>query len=90
MFENYLVAMGGERFSSTRKKALLLHNLGVEGRAVFDGLGSAQAGEAEDTDEYALAIKQLKDHFEPKKKLHSRGTSSFSVRRSPQNPWNRT
>ena len=38
LYKNYLVASGLENLSDKRKKALLLHNLGVEGQRIFQTL----------------------------------------------------
>ncbi|KAH7980846.1 hypothetical protein HPB49_019627 [Dermacentor silvarum] len=38
MFENFLLASGASDFKPERRKALLIHSLGVEGQRVFSSL----------------------------------------------------
>ena len=38
LFQNFLLAVGGEDFSEARQRALLLHCLGTEGQRVYNSL----------------------------------------------------
>ncbi|XP_050037928.1 uncharacterized protein [Dermacentor andersoni] len=50
MFENFLLASGASDFKPERRKALLIHSLGVEGQRIFSSLlltsDAAQSGES--------------------------------------------
>ncbi|KAJ1189443.1 hypothetical protein NDU88_006188 [Pleurodeles waltl] len=47
LFDSYLIAIGGEKFSPARKQAVLLQNLGIEGRNIYDSLETLSIGGAE-------------------------------------------
>ena len=60
-FKNYLLAIGTDSFNAARKRALLLHCIGLEGQRIFNTL-------PESTDEdnvYDNALAALKRHFQP-------------------------
>ena len=60
-FKNYLLAIGTDSFNAERKRALILHCIGLEGQHIFNTL-------PEITDEdnvYGNALAALKQHFQP-------------------------
>lgn len=65
LFDSYLLAIGGEKFSSVRKQDVLLHNLGVEGRHIYDSLDEIVMGRGEDEPEnvYDMSVSMLEKHF---------------------------
>ncbi|KAJ1120848.1 hypothetical protein NDU88_008997 [Pleurodeles waltl] len=68
LFDSYLIAIGGEKFSPARKQSVLLHNLGIEGRNIYDSLETLPFGgaEGEPRDIYDMSITMLAAHFESK------------------------
>ena len=64
MFENFLIAVGGDKFSASRKQAVLLTCLGAEGQRVYDSFPVVAKQEGED--EYAFTQRRLETHFAPK------------------------
>jgi hypothetical protein len=60
-FSNYLLAIGSESFDAERKRALLLHCLGLEGQRIFNTLPDV----ASEQDAYEKAVTALKIHFQP-------------------------
>ncbi|KAJ1205682.1 hypothetical protein NDU88_001110 [Pleurodeles waltl] len=38
LFDSYLLAIEGEKFSAVRKEPVLLHNLGIEGKKAYESL----------------------------------------------------
>lgn len=46
LFENFLTAAGGDEMSLVRRKAVLLHSLGVEGQPVFYALPPLPEGDS--------------------------------------------
>ncbi|KAJ1213855.1 hypothetical protein NDU88_001485 [Pleurodeles waltl] len=68
LFDSYLIAIGGEKFSPARKQAVLLHNLGIEGRNIYDSLEPLSIGGADGElrDVYEMSITILAAHFESK------------------------
>ena len=64
-FDNYLEAMGGSDFAAARKKAILLHCLGLEGQRVYDTL-PARTAPPEGATEYDNARFVLGAHFIPR------------------------
>ncbi|KAJ1132943.1 hypothetical protein NDU88_011244 [Pleurodeles waltl] len=68
LFDSYLIAIGGEKFSPARKQAVLLHNLGIEGRNIYDCLETLPIGgaEGESRDIYDMYVTMLAAHFESK------------------------
>ena len=63
-FNNYLLAMGGHDFPAARKKAILLHCLGLEGQRIYDTLPERSDPPAAATD-YDNAVFVLELHFTP-------------------------
>ncbi|XP_077541262.1 uncharacterized protein LOC144153500 [Haemaphysalis longicornis] len=65
IFENYLLASGASEFPPERRKALLLHSLGVEGQRVFSSLplptDASQTGESTADDKLPEASKAADD-----------------------------
>ena len=49
-FQNYLLAMDGSSFSAARKKAILLHCLGMEGQRIYDTLPERENPPADATE----------------------------------------
>ncbi len=64
-FENYILAIGGEEFTAERKKAILLHCIGVEAQRVYSTLPQSGESPAEGSSTYEHAAKVLKSHFQP-------------------------
>ncbi len=60
-FANYLLAIGGESYSNDRKKAILLHCLGLEGQRIYHTLPEDSTGR----NPYSKATNALKEHFMP-------------------------
>ncbi|KAJ1173813.1 hypothetical protein NDU88_005639 [Pleurodeles waltl] len=60
----YLGAISGARFRPERKKNILLHSLGFEGRSVFKYLPALVLEEGEEIDEYAETVKKLELRFD--------------------------
>ena len=57
-----MISIEGNRFSAVRKQHLLLHNLGVEGKRVFENLPEPEEAEGEgscDADVYGITLKKL-------------------------------
>ena len=63
-FTNYLTARGGVSLPATQRRALLLCAIGDEAYRVYENLPTLVKGERED--EYDVAIRQLRTHYEPK------------------------
>ncbi|KAJ8034400.1 hypothetical protein HOLleu_21220 [Holothuria leucospilota] len=63
VFETYLLASGGEEYSAERKRAMLLHCIGVEGQRIFQTLPKLPDSVKLDT--YQGAVKVLEDYFIP-------------------------
>ncbi len=59
LFQNYLLAIGGEKFSAERKRALLIHCLGTEGKRIYNTLPLT-------ADTYNGTLQALKQFFSPK------------------------
>ena len=59
LFDNYLVAIGGNDLSVKRKRALLILCLGMEGHGIYSTLPLT-------TDDYDGSIKALEKYFNPK------------------------
>ncbi len=59
LFQNYLLAIGGEEFSAERKRALLIHCLGTEGQRIYNTLPLT-------ADTYNGSLQALKQFFSPK------------------------
>ncbi|KAK7909818.1 hypothetical protein WMY93_014502 [Mugilogobius chulae] len=59
LFDNYLLAIGGDGFSAGRKRALLIHCLGTEGNRIYCTLPL-------ETDDYDGSVKALETYFSPK------------------------
>ena len=60
-FETYLGAIGASRFRAERKKCLLLHSLGFEGRTIFKHLPDLPKAEGKDAlDDFGITVKKLK------------------------------
>ncbi|CAI5683364.1 unnamed protein product [Oreochromis niloticus] len=59
LFDNYLLAIGGDDFAAERKRALLIHCLGTEGQRIYSALPLA-------TDDYEGSVKALETYFHPK------------------------
>ncbi|KAK8396052.1 hypothetical protein O3P69_005264 [Scylla paramamosain] len=60
-FETFLEAVGGNVFTATRKKALLLHSVGAEALRVFRSQPPAiKATGEDDEDDYATAMRQIR------------------------------
>uniref|UniRef100_A0A3Q2V0A0 Retrotransposon gag domain-containing protein n=1 Tax=Haplochromis burtoni TaxID=8153 RepID=A0A3Q2V0A0_HAPBU len=59
LFDNYLLAIGGNDFATERKRALLIHCLGMEGQRIYSALPLA-------TDDYEGSVKALETYFHPK------------------------
>ena len=77
MFENYLVASGGETFQPRRKMALLLHCLGTEGQRIYFSLPEPITIKQEDISEvnncYTQAMERVEKHYlVPENKLTTR------------------
>ena len=77
MFENYLVASGGETFQPRRKMALLLHCLGTEGQRIYFSLPEPITIKQEDISEvnncYTQAMERVEKHYlVPENKLTAR------------------
>ena len=64
LFQNYLLAIGGEDFSQARQRALLLHCLGTEGQRIYTSLPPTVKGEQETL--LDQAIRALDGVFKPK------------------------
>lgn len=65
LFDSYLLAICGEKFSAVRKQAVLLHNLGVEGWHIYDSLDEMELGrgEGEPDNVYDMSVMMLEKHF---------------------------
>lgn len=65
IFASYLIAIGGERFSPTRKQHVLLHNLGIHGRKIFETLPEPELSEEEEeeVDVFKATLMKLETHF---------------------------
>uniref|UniRef100_A0A669EBE5 Retrotransposon gag domain-containing protein n=1 Tax=Oreochromis niloticus TaxID=8128 RepID=A0A669EBE5_ORENI len=59
LFDNYMLAIGGDDFAAERKRALLIHCLGTEGQRIYSALPLA-------TDDYEGSVKALETYFHPK------------------------
>uniref|UniRef100_A0A668UI84 Retrotransposon gag domain-containing protein n=1 Tax=Oreochromis aureus TaxID=47969 RepID=A0A668UI84_OREAU len=59
LFDNYLLAIGGNDFATERKRALLIHCLGTEGQRIYSALPLT-------TDDYKGSVKALETYFHPK------------------------
>ncbi|CAI5686315.1 unnamed protein product [Oreochromis niloticus] len=59
LFDNYLLAIGGNDFATERKRALLIHCLGTEGQRIYSALPLT-------TDDYEGSVKALETYFHPK------------------------
>lgn len=67
LFKNYLLASGSDVHSSARRKALLLHCLGVEGQRLYYALPhTAGKEESGPSDEYDAAVATLDAYFTAK------------------------
>ena len=64
-FENYVLAMGGSDCPAPRKKALLLHCLGLEGQRIYNSL-PPRANPPEGSNDYKDAVFVLESHFKPR------------------------
>ena len=58
LFDNYLLAIGGNNLSVERKRALLIHCLGTEGHRIYSTLTLA-------ADDYDGSLKALEKYFNP-------------------------
>ena len=66
LFQTYLTAIGAdEDFSHARKKALLLHCLGVEGQRIFSTLPGSSTSHPKGSEPFIYTLEILKSHFEP-------------------------
>lgn len=63
-FETYLGAIGAMRFRAERRKYLLLHSLGFEGRSILKHLPSPVVDEGDPLDEYQDTVKRLQARFD--------------------------
>lgn len=66
MFKSYLIAIGGDTFSNVRQQHVLLHNLGIEYRKVFNNLNDPEQPTEEgegDFNVYLAAMNKLEKHF---------------------------
>ena len=59
LFDNYLLAIGGQDFSEGRKRALLIHCLGTEGQRLYNTLPLTE-------DTYGGSVLALQTFFTPK------------------------
>ena len=64
LFENFLLAVGGEAFSEARQRALLLHSLGTEGQRIYNSLPATVKQEGETVLQQTMRV--LDDFFRPK------------------------
>ena len=64
-FQNYLLAIGGDEYSPERKRAVLLHCLGVEGQRIYTTLPRRGETPPEGTNVYNHTIQVLQEHFQP-------------------------
>ena len=63
-FKTYLTAIDGDNFSAARRKALLLHCLGIEGQRIFNTLPGHDSDTVPDgSDVYKEAVKLLENRF---------------------------
>ena len=62
-FMIYLSAVGGDEFSAGRKRAILLHCLGVEGQRVFVTIPDCDASPPSGQDVFTLAVSLLENQF---------------------------
>ena len=62
-FETYLMASGldGANVTAARRRAILVHSLGIEGQIIFASLT--------ETDTYATAVTALRNYFGPKRSV---------------------
>ena len=67
MFDNFLVAVGGDDFSPARKQAVLLTCLGAEGQRAHESLPVSVKGEGED--DFVFTKRRLEAHFAPKQNV---------------------
>lgn len=81
-FENYILALDGDKYSANRKKALLLHCLGMEGQRIFNTLPARTAPPA-GADDYANAVHVLNEHFSPSVNVVA---ERYRFRQRGQNP----
>uniref|UniRef100_A0A8C2H5W5 Uncharacterized protein n=1 Tax=Cyprinus carpio TaxID=7962 RepID=A0A8C2H5W5_CYPCA len=58
-FDNYLLAIGGDKVTDERKRALLIHCLGAEGQRLYNTLPLEH-------DEYSRTVSALTTFFQPK------------------------
>ncbi len=58
-FDNYLLAIGGDKFPDEQKRALLIHCLGAEGQRLYNTLPL-------EDDEYSGTVSALTNFFQPK------------------------
>lgn len=64
MFVSYLIAIGSKKVSAVCKQHVLLHNLGVQGRKIYDTLPEPELGEDEqDMDVFRIKPLKLETHF---------------------------
>ena len=67
MFENFLLAIGGDKFSALRQRAVLLTCLGTEGQRVYESLPTGV--KLENEDDFQFTKRRLREHFEPKRNV---------------------
>lgn len=71
IFKSYLVAIGGGNFSNVRKQHILLHNLGIQGRKLYEDITGRQVDEEDEevdagVDAYEFTLRKLEAHFREK------------------------
>lgn len=61
LFLTYILATGADKHGPVRKQAILLHNLGVEGRRLYENLPevSLGVGDGEPSNVYDMTMKML-------------------------------
>lgn len=68
LFLTYILATGADQYGPVRKQAVLLHNLGVEGRRLYENLPelSLGVGNGEPSNVYEMTMKMLDLRFTTK------------------------
>ena len=84
IFENFLLAIGGDKFTAERQRAVLLTCLGTEGQRVHESLPVSVKEEGEN--EYSFTVRRLKEHFEPKRNVCAERYGFVAARSSRESP----
>lgn len=71
IFKSYLIAIGGSNFSNVRKQHILLHNLGIQGRKLYEDITGRTVDEETNEEESGVNVYEhtlwlLEGHFKEK------------------------